>query len=96
MHTPVKLTMEERETMYVVDPVTDTVTAFSTLLRKQGWHLEDECHYGTPDGPVIGARFSAPERAISIRNPSISKRVLSEAHLAALRAANPRTARGPC
>lgn len=97
-----KLTLNEQETLLRHDAiekkwyVDTTVQKHITKLRKQGWHLEDECHYGTPDGPVIGARFSAPERAISIRNPSISKRVLSEAHLAALRAANPRTARGPC
>ena len=97
-----KLTLGEQETLLRYDAIEKkwyadtTVQKHITKLRKQGWHLEDECHYGMPDGPVTGARFSAPERAVSIRNANTGKRVLSEAHMAALRAANPRTARGPC
>lgn len=93
-----KLTLAEQETLLRYSPVEKkwyadtTVQKHITKLRKQGWKLEDECHYETPDGPVMGARFSAPERAVSIRKANASKRVLSEAHLAALRAARPKMA----
>lgn len=71
MHTPVKLTMEERETMYVVDPVTDTVTAFSTLLhdinelRRLRWEVVAVDYYD--DGSICSATFRAPARYLTPR-----------------------------
>ena len=75
-----KLSNEERETILVYDNLTKTWTMDTTIskhankAKKQGWTQEEEFVY--EDGTILGGRFTAPARAITIR--SIEKKKMSD------------------
>lgn len=76
-----RLTTEERETVLVYDNVDkkwlmdSTVPKHVTKAKKQGWTQTAEYVYD--DGTVCGGAFTAPAKAITIRDPN-KKRVMSE------------------
>ncbi len=76
-----KLTAEERETILIYDSVTKTWTMDSMVLKharkaeKQGW--TPICKYVYEDGSLCGMILTAPDKAITIRDPN-KKRVMSE------------------
>jgi hypothetical protein len=67
-----RLTNEERETIIVYSGVDKmwkmdtTITKHANKAKKQGWTQIAE--YAYDDGTVCGGAFSAPARAITIRN----------------------------
>lgn len=75
-----KLTIEERETIYVYDGVNKTWNMTSMVPKhfrkalKQGW--EPIAQYVHEDNTVCGMEFVAPERALTIR--STAKKQMSE------------------
>lgn len=75
-----RLTIEERETILVYDSVDKTWTMDTTVskhmnkAKKQGWTQFTEYVYD--DGTACGGVFSAPARAITIRNAE--KKQMSE------------------
>lgn len=78
-----RLSTEERETVLVYDNV-DKVWIMDTTLpkhcnqaKKQGWSQTVEYVY--EDGLVCGGVFTAPARAITIRNAE--KKQMSEAQM---------------
>ena len=72
---------EERETILVYDNIDKVWTMTSTVAKhfnkalRQGW--TPVIQYMYEDGTVCGMELSAPENAITIRNPN-KKRVMSE------------------
>lgn len=78
-----RLSNEERETVLVYDNIDkkwhmDTlVVKHYTKAKKQGWVQLTEYQY--EDGTIVGGRFEAPARAITIR--STEKKVLSDKQL---------------
>lgn len=78
-----RLSTEERETVLVYDNV-DKVWLMDTTIpkhcnkaKKQGWSQTTEYVYD--DGTVCGGAFTAPARAITIRNAE--KKQMSEAQM---------------
>ena len=68
-----KLSIEERETFFHISYDDDkTVYMDTTILKdynralKQGWELIEQFKYG--DGSVLGGRFIAPRRCLTMRN----------------------------
>ena len=82
-----KLTIEERETMLNYDCVEKTWLMDSTVPKhfrkalKQGWKPIRQYIYD--DGTVCGGAFTAPARAITIRNAE--KKQMSEKQMNNLR-----------
>jgi hypothetical protein len=76
-----KLSAEERETVIVYDGSTKTWTMDTTIPKhfrkalKQGW--TPKAQYVYEDGTVCAMVLTAPEKAITIRNPN-KTRVMSE------------------
>lgn len=76
-----RLTAEERETVLIYDSVLRTWTMDSMVLKhcrkaeKQGW--TPTCKYVYEDGSLCGMVLTAPEKAITIRNPN-KTRVMSD------------------
>ena len=78
-----RLSAEERETVLVYDNVDkkwlmdSTVPKHCNKAKKQGWVQTAEYIY--EDGVVCGGAFTAPARAITIRNAE--KKQMSEAQM---------------
>ena len=78
-----RLSTEERETVLVYDNVDkvwlmdSTVPKHCNKAKKQGW--EQTAEYVYEDGVVCGGAFTAPARAITIRNAE--KKQMSEAQM---------------
>ena len=76
-----RLSTEERETVLVYDNVDKvwhmdtTVSNHLNKAKKQGWTQIAEYIY--EDGSVCGGAFTAPKKAITIRDPN-KKRVMSD------------------
>ena len=81
--TGVKLMNEEREIYMYLDPVERVWTLDAFMPKyfrkaiKQGWTPIRKYVY--EDGTVCGMSFTAPERAVTLRNPE--KKKLSEKQL---------------
>ena len=79
--TTTKLYNEERETVLIYDNIDKVWRMDSTIPKhfrkalKQGWSPIVEYVY--EDGTVCGMELTAPEKAVTIRNPN-KKRVMSE------------------
>ena len=79
----IRLTNEEREVYLYLDPIERVwvldafIPKYFRKAIKQGWTPIREYIYD--DGTVCGMSFTAPERAISIRN--INKKTMSEKQL---------------
>ena len=82
-----RLTLEERETVIVYSSVDKmwymdtTVPKHANKAKKQGWQQTAEYVYD--DGSLCGGAFTAPVRAITIRNAE--KKQMSEKQLGNLR-----------
>lgn len=78
-----RLTNEERETIIVYSGVDKmwkmdtTITKHANKAKKQGWTQIAE--YAYDDGTVCGGAFTAPTKAITIRNAE--KKQMSEAQM---------------
>ena len=78
-----RLSTEERETVLVYDNVDKvwymdtTVSKHANKAKRQGWTQTAEYVY--EDGTVCGGAFTAPARAITIRNAE--KKQMSEAQM---------------
>ena len=78
-----RLSTEERETVLVYDNVDkvwymdSTVSKHFNKAKKQGWKQTAEFVY--EDGTVCGGAFTAPARAITIRNAE--KKQMTEAQM---------------
>lgn len=78
-----RLSTDERETVLVYDNVTKmwhmdtTVSKHCNKAKRQGWTQIAEYVYD--DGVVCGGAFTAPARAITIRNTE--KKQMSEAQM---------------
>lgn len=76
-----RLSTEEKETVLVYDNVDKvwlmdtTVSNHFNKAKKQGWAQTAEYVY--EDGTVCGGTFTAPKKAITIRDPN-KKRVMSD------------------
>ena len=76
-----RLSTEERETVLVYDNIDKvwymdtTVSNHLNKAKKQGWTQTAEYVY--EDGSVCGGAFTAPKKAITIRDPN-KKRVMSD------------------
>lgn len=78
---PARLSAEERETVIVYDSSTKTWTMDTSIPKhfrkalKQGWTPSVQYEYD--DGTICAMVLTAPEKAITIRNPN-KTRVMSE------------------
>lgn len=84
--TDIRLTKEERETIFRIDEIDSQWIADSTIqkdinkLKRMGWILVNEQFYS--DGTVMAAQFKAPRKCLSMRkfDPNKPKRSLSDEH----------------
>ena len=76
-----KLSAAERESLFLISAEDDDVVLLDTTIlkdynraKKRGWELTEEYVY--EDGTVVGGKFTAPRRALSIRG--VQAKQLSE------------------
>lgn len=72
-----RLTIEEKEVLLLYDAVDKqwvmdtTVLKYYTKAKRQGWNQIKEFVY--EDGTVCGGVFTAPDRAVTIRNIDVKQ-----------------------
>lgn len=87
IHKTARITMEEKETHIYYDPIDHIWTMDSNIPKhfnkaiKQGWTPVSKAVYD--DGTVCAMILTAPDGAITIRNPN-KKRTMSESQRIAL------------
>lgn len=87
IHKTTRFSAEERETLIRYDPIEHIWTMDSNIPKhfnkavKQGWAPVSQAVYD--DGTVCAMTLTAPDGAITIRNPN-KKRTMSDAQMVAL------------